>query len=216
MGETVKYIITVLLLFFAGCRPYLNVNSTGSLFVKASEGCFRGPFNISTKTLGSKWGEKLDIEFFVKNAGSYRVSVLLDGKLVRTWEFGKKALVNECPSHNEDEESSSSDSKSNKDTPPLKRTEAHFVTAWNDFHKVTQRDKKANFRVEFTRYNFTLIDHRITDSEAVALKEDIPIKVIIWSPENTLFRDFYAHISQYEYVPNNENEYKQHIQKMKK
>lgn len=210
-----KYLFPILLIFLTCCNPYLGSHSTGSLFVKASEGCFRGPFNISTKTLGSKWGEKLDIEFFVKNAGSYRVSVLQDGKLVRTLEFGKKAAVNECPAFNE-EDTSGNDNRLDKNTPPLKRTKAHFIAAWNEYYKVTYNDQKNPTASSFSRFSFTLIDHRITDPDMQPLKADIPIKVIVWSVENTDFRDFYAKISQHEYVPSDEKEYRKYIQKKKK
>ncbi len=81
------------LIFAAACSPYLQYREDAAQAFGFSAPCGQGPFTLTTRLKGARWGEKLTVVGFARHAVVGRYTVKLAGKQISEGRFATEHLV---------------------------------------------------------------------------------------------------------------------------
>lgn len=85
--------LCLFLLLLTGCSPYLRYHQDDAHAYGFSAPCGQGPFTLSTRLRGARWGEKLVIAGFARQSVAGRYVVTLDGKKISEGAFSTHRVV---------------------------------------------------------------------------------------------------------------------------
>jgi hypothetical protein len=88
-----RHLILPYLLLATACSPYLQYHPDQAHAYGFTAPCGQGPFTVTTRLSGARWGEKLEIAGFAPHAVVGQYAIRLDGKAVTSGTFATERLV---------------------------------------------------------------------------------------------------------------------------
>lgn len=195
LNEFINHLFLLLsFVIFFSCEPYLIYQTRENIGYQLNERCSQGPFDINIKTIGAKWGEKIEVSIYSKHKVKVRYIIKTNNnKQLRQGSYGTYSDNQSCLIRNETNENTNiilddDTNKTNFSNQII--TQENEITSEFKSRKIEL--KKVNLPAAYLENNylkFIDLNWKNNDYEKIAIKGGIYINITLWSVEPNDFED---------------------------